>query len=173
MRAISHRWLFKFKCKICPSVTLATFQVYSFYMWLVATKLASTDTERFSHCRKFYWIALVWRIHTEGFIRRKFNGLWSNSSLTLVCIDQCFFRVWSWASSIIQELVRNANPQAPAQTNWLRDSEVGLALCTLTSPPGDSNAPHTLIWINNDATCDEHFIRIISLKCSSSTNTVR
>ena len=38
---------------------LATFQVFSKHMWLVANVLHSIDTENFSYHKEFYWMALV------------------------------------------------------------------------------------------------------------------
>lgn len=40
-------------------VTLATFQMCSRHMWVVATILYSSDTECVHHHRKFYWTSLL------------------------------------------------------------------------------------------------------------------
>lgn len=94
---------------------------------------------------------------------------------------QIFPSLWIAQTSALQSVVvgqqhhpgtgRKCKPSGPSSDQLTQDSGVGLAICALTSPPGDSDALHTLTRINNDATCGEHFVSIISLKCS--TNIVR
>lgn len=59
----NHVWLFKFikmkeNLKLSFSITLATFQMLSGHMWLVAATLDSTDTGHFHPRRKFSWKVL-------------------------------------------------------------------------------------------------------------------
>ena len=47
------------KLKFNSSLILATFQVLSRHVWLVATILDRVDLEHCCHCREFPWAALV------------------------------------------------------------------------------------------------------------------
>ena len=62
----NHTWLCKFILmkmrqhhKFCSTVALSTFQVLLATLCLVATVLDRTERERFYHCRKFHWTALL------------------------------------------------------------------------------------------------------------------
>lgn len=64
-----YTWSFRFKLitikynlKFYSSVSLATFQVVSSYMGLVATILDSAHIKHFHHRRKFYWTKLTYDI---------------------------------------------------------------------------------------------------------------
>lgn len=65
MVAIRYMWLLKFKCKLIKLklkfylLTLATFQVLTGHMWVVAIVLDSPHIEPFHPCRKFYWTILI------------------------------------------------------------------------------------------------------------------
>lgn len=52
-------------------VVLATFQVFSSHVQLVATLLDSMDIAHYHHCRKFYWTVPVYNFSLSTIARKE------------------------------------------------------------------------------------------------------